>query len=358
MVRYPASAEGRWGIGRHSDYGLWTMIVTDAAGLEFLHPEHGWARVPHIHGGIVMNAGDVLDRLSGGHLRSAYHRARNLSATSTRLSLPFFYDPSWSARMQTLPVPPLSGTGEREARDQRWAATNIRCSFDGAHLYSEFLAKKVAKVFPDVVPPALWQNLESTAAPSTRHTLVVAVPRKLHISQLQAGVEEARQAVVRHALYSRVGAGAGLGLLRCFMEHHVWAVWDYFQLLKRLQAELSCTRLPWVPSQDPQLRRFINEIVLEEESDLTEDGASHASHLELYLRAMQQAGADTGPITSFLAAVSRAQIPHHTGFARLCINSPVCLPSIFVVINTCKASIIVAISPGTWAIILVKYEGG
>ena len=93
MVRYPASAEGRWGIGRHSDYGLWTMIVTDAAGLEFLHPEHGWARVPHIHGGIVMNAGDVLDRLSGGHLRSAYHRARNLSATSTRLSLPFFYDP-------------------------------------------------------------------------------------------------------------------------------------------------------------------------------------------------------------------------------------------------------------------------
>ena len=165
-------------------------------------------------------------------------------------------------------------------------------------------------MFPDVVPPQLWRNLASTAAPSTRHRLVVAVPRKLHTSQLQVGVEEARQAVVRHALYSRVGAVAGLELLRCFMEHHVWAVWDYFQLLKRLQAELSCTRLPWVPtalpSQDPQLRRFINEIVLEEESDLAEDGASHASHLELYLRAMQQAGADTGPITTFLAAVSRA----------------------------------------------------
>ena len=123
MVRYPASGDGRWGIGRHSDYGLWTMIVTDAAGLEFLHAEHGWARVPHIHGGIVMNVGDVLDRLSGGHLRSAYHRARNLSATSTRLSLPFFYDPSWSARMHTLPVAPLSSPGEREARYQRWAAT-------------------------------------------------------------------------------------------------------------------------------------------------------------------------------------------------------------------------------------------
>ena len=49
-------------------------------------------------------------------------------------------------------------------------------------------------------------------------------------------------------------------------------MWDYFQLLKRLQCELTCTRVPWVPRGDAQLRRFVNEIVLEEESDLYEDG--------------------------------------------------------------------------------------
>eukprot|EP00966_Prymnesium_polylepis_P228992 5299189-Prymnesium_polylepis.2 len=56
----------RWGIGPHSDYGLWTMILTDAPGLEFRHPQHGWTHVPLVEGAFVMNCGDVLDRLTGG----------------------------------------------------------------------------------------------------------------------------------------------------------------------------------------------------------------------------------------------------------------------------------------------------
>ena len=85
----------------------------------------------------------------------------------------------------------------------------------------------------------------------------------------------------------------------------MWAVWDYFQLLKRLQTELTCVALPWVPKGDPQLRRFITEIVLEEETDICEDGATFGSHLELYLRGMRQAGADTGPMERFLARIDR-----------------------------------------------------
>ena len=96
-----------------------------------------------------------------------------------------------------------------------------------------------------------------------------------------------------------------MALLRRFMEHHVWAVWDYFQLLKRLQTELTCVALPWVPKGEPQLRRFITEIVLEEETDICEDGATFGSHLELYLRGMRQAGADTGPMERFLARIER-----------------------------------------------------
>ena len=315
-------AEVRWGIGKHSDYGLWTMILTDAPGLEFLHPQHGWCAVPLVDGGIVMNVGDVLDRLSDGRFRSPYHRARNLSRDVPRLSAPFFYDPSWNARMATLPLPEGDGWNpsaeERKAIRTRWERTKIRCKFDGRVAYSEFLAKKVAKVFPDVVPPSLWRNFASTSAPSTRHALTVPVPEKRPTSALQEAIEEQRQRVLKHPLYAELRGGGGgggdvagaaapvpLAVIRRFMEHHVWCVWDYFQPLKRLQRELTCTTVPWVPRGDPQLRRFINEIVLEEETDLFEDKTTYGSHLELYLRGMAQAGADCIPMERFLKGLSQ-----------------------------------------------------
>ena len=318
--------EARWGIGRHSDYGLWTMILTDAPGLEFQHPVHrGWCKVPWIPGGIAMNVGDVLDRLTSGRFRSPYHRARNLSFDHSRISLPFFYDPGWNARMRTLPLPnrrPEEGQedeGEHAATQERWAHTKIRCAFDGRVPYSEFLAKKVAKVFPDIIPRSLWRNIESTSAPSTRHALTVPVPEKRSTSALLEAIEKQRQRVLKHPLYDALrGDGVHvdgvasyspppLAFVRCFLEHHVWSVYDYFSLLKRLQRELTCTTVPWVPKGDRQLRRFINEIVLEEESDLFEDKETYGSHLELYLRAMTQVGADTGPMTRFLGGLRLQQ---------------------------------------------------
>ena len=162
-----------WGIGRHSDYGLWTMILTDAPGLEFQDSESGeWNEVPFVPYSIVMNVGDVLDRLSNGRFVSAYHRARNLSCSNPRLRLPFFYDPAWTARMKTLPE---GGTPTEEAR-KRWSMTKITCEFDGSVEYSKFLAKKVAKVFPELVPENFWKNISSTSEPSARHALVVSSP--------------------------------------------------------------------------------------------------------------------------------------------------------------------------------------
>ena len=92
--------------------------------------------------------------------------------------------------------------------------------------------------------------------------------------------------------------------LRCFVSHHIYSVWDFMSLAKSLQGTLAPTTLPWRPVGDPSVRRFINEIMLEEESDLglpDSDGReTYASHFELYCQAMNEIGADASTALAFV----------------------------------------------------------
>lgn len=94
----------------------------------------------------------------------------------------------------------------------------------------------------------------------------------------------------------------GIRGVQVFMEHHVWAVWDFMSLVKALQKAYTCTEIPWVPVGDPQVRRFVNEVVWGEESDLDRHGKA-MSHFEMYLAAMESLGADTSAIKGFLQSL-------------------------------------------------------
>jgi hypothetical protein len=113
-------------------------------------------------------------------------------------------------------------------------------------------------------------------------------------------IRAASAALHKHPVFSRIHTTAQL---RTFMSWHVFAVWDFMSLVKRLQAEFTCVSLPWLPPKDPVATRLINDIVMAEESD--EDGAgAHCSHFDLYCRAMAQVGADTRPIEGFVRSVA------------------------------------------------------
>jgi len=110
-------------------------------------------------------------------------------------------------------------------------------------------------------------------------------------------VEDLTGHLLAHPIYRAVHDERAL---RVFMRAHVFCVWDFMALLKSLQRALTCVDVPWFPTADPAARRFVNEIVLAEESDAHPAGG-HASHFELYREAMRDCGADTRPVDEFLA---------------------------------------------------------
>lgn len=127
----------------------------------------------------------------------------------------------------------------------------------------------------------------------------------LLVSNSSVNLGNLRERLVGHRIYGLVNSA---DRLRRFMESHVFAVWDFQSLLKAMQQRLTCTSIPWVPSADPEARRLVNEIVLDEESDLLPDGGS-ASHFELYLDGMRAAGADTGPVERMMRMLQEGTSP-------------------------------------------------
>ncbi len=91
---------------QHEDINLITLLVgASADGLQILTKQNEWVGVTSLPEQIVVNVGDMLQRLTNNKLRSTTHRvvnpARELWHTS-RFSIPFFLHPKSSMSLKCL----------------------------------------------------------------------------------------------------------------------------------------------------------------------------------------------------------------------------------------------------------------
>ena len=125
------------------------------------------------------------------------------------------------------------------------------------------------------------------------------------IIEINKNIQSYKEEIVSHPLYRQLNT---IDDIQKLMEIHVYAVWDFMSLLKGLQIELTCTKIPWKPIGENKTRRLINSIVLEEESDVDSEG-NPSSHYEMYLDAMKECGANTSEIDKFVNSVSGVTLP-------------------------------------------------
>jgi isopenicillin N synthase-like dioxygenase len=97
LLHYPAQSEPTGEhirAGAHEDINTITLLLgADEAGLELKTRDGRWIPVSPKPGELVINIGDMLQRLTNGHVRSTSHRVFNPNperASHARYSMPFF----------------------------------------------------------------------------------------------------------------------------------------------------------------------------------------------------------------------------------------------------------------------------
>lgn len=92
---------------QHEDINLITLLVgASAGGLELLNSENQWVPIMPEADEIVINVGDMLQRLTNNYLKSTTHRVVNPPRSEwhlPRLSIPFFLHPVGNMRLDCLP---------------------------------------------------------------------------------------------------------------------------------------------------------------------------------------------------------------------------------------------------------------
>jgi isopenicillin N synthase-like dioxygenase len=91
LVHYPwqPEAEDAPGIGAHTDYECFTLLLATGPGLEVMDGSGTWVDVPPVPGALVVNIGDMMEFWSGGAFVATSHRVRKVA--EERYSFPLFF---------------------------------------------------------------------------------------------------------------------------------------------------------------------------------------------------------------------------------------------------------------------------
>jgi isopenicillin N synthase-like dioxygenase len=140
LLHYPFDPdlpEDRPGIGAHTDYEIFTILLPTAPGLEVMNGDGQWIDAPPVEDAFVVNIGDMLEVWTNGALVATSHRVRKVKAE--RYSFPLFFGCDYETVVE--PLAPFRRAGE---------ATRYTAICAGEHLWAQtiqsfaYLKRKLA----------------------------------------------------------------------------------------------------------------------------------------------------------------------------------------------------------------------
>lgn len=119
----PGSSNG-FGINPHVDTTFFTILCQDRPGLTiYSERRNAWIGVPALDGAFVVNAGELLRQWTNDRFLSTKHFANNNTESSSRYSIPFFFNANPDYVMECIPsccdehnppkYPPVSYAGSQ-----------------------------------------------------------------------------------------------------------------------------------------------------------------------------------------------------------------------------------------------------
>lgn len=96
MTHYPATEYDPtigYGISPHVDTSFCTILAQDSPGLTvYSERRQVWVKAPVVEGGFIVNTGELLKHWSNDRFLSTRHFANNNVSTTSRYSIPFFFN--------------------------------------------------------------------------------------------------------------------------------------------------------------------------------------------------------------------------------------------------------------------------
>ena len=158
LIHYPPTPVGAAGVNAHHDAGFLTVLdAGPTPGLEVAFPGQGWAKVPSIEGGLVINLGENLQAMTGNYLVATPHR---VVTADERFSAGYFHGSSLDVSLAPLELDPRfaaaveasdyhRSAGFMARKEETEAGTKEMASERPAATYGEQLWNYFGRSYPD-----------------------------------------------------------------------------------------------------------------------------------------------------------------------------------------------------------------